>query len=348
MKKKFTLAELASLTDSRLVGDPSHTITGVNSLDEALENEASFLANDRYHDSLKRSKAGVICTSSEVERKNLLISKDPSKTFQKIVELLSEKKRIPFKGISPRAIVDKSAKIKEGVNIAPSVVIDKGVSIEESTTIYPNCYIGENVSIGKDCLIHANVTIRENCRIGNNVIIQPGAVIGSCGFGLIKDNEGRYSKINHVGVVVIEDNVEIGANTTIDRARFKETIIREGTKIDNLVQIAHNVEIGKNCAIAAQSGFSGSSKTGDNVIIAGQVGVAGHLKLDDNVMVAAQSGISKNLKAGKYRGTPAIDFDRWNREYVYMRRVKNYIKKIEELEKKIIDLEKKVGKINLS
>ena len=196
------------------------------------------------------------------------------------------------------------------------------------------------MKIGKFCKIYPNVVIRENVKIADFCIIQPGAIIGSCGFGYIPDEKGNFQKLKQIGSVSIEENVEIGANTTIDRARFQETKIKKGAKIDNLVQIAHNVEIGENNAIAAQSGFSGSSKTGKNVIIAGQVGVAGHLELSDNTMIAAQSGISKNLPPGKYRGTPAIPINKWNREKVHIRNLLKHVKKLKDLENKVSKLEK--------
>jgi UDP-3-O-[3-hydroxymyristoyl] glucosamine N-acyltransferase len=199
-------------------------------------------------------------------------------------------------------------------------------------TIYPN------VKIKKNCIIHSNVVIRENTIINNRVIIQPGAVIGSCGFGYTFENF-EYKKLLQLGNVILEDDVEIGANTTIDRARFSSTIIKKGTKIDNLVHIAHNVEIGSNCAIAAQTGIAGSSKIGNFNVMGGQVGITGHVKLDDQVMLATRSGVSKNLKKGKYRGSPAINLNDYNRNYIFQKNFKNILEK---LEKKIASLEEKL------
>lgn len=342
--KQFTLKTLAEITNSKLIGDEKHEISGVNSLEAANTNDASFLANSRYEEAMKKSNAGVICVNHSTlvfEKKNFLISDDPSRAFQKIAELIISAESISgFEDIHPTAIIHPSAKIGKNVNIGPYVVIDRNAHVENNTKIYSHTYIGPNVKIGSFCTIFSNVSIRESSQIGNRVIIQPGAVIGSCGFGFVCDKDGKYQKLQQLGFVVIEDDVEIGANTTIDRARFNHTLIKKGSKIDNLVQIAHNVEIGENNAIAAQTGISGSSKTGKNVILGGQVGIAGHLKLSDNVMVGAQSGISKNLEEGKYRGTPAAPISEWNREYVLQRKLYSYVDRIKKLEAKIEELKK--------
>jgi UDP-3-O-[3-hydroxymyristoyl] glucosamine N-acyltransferase len=341
--KCYTIKELASFTQCEIIGNENHKIFGINSLEAATSDEASFLANERYNEALKNSQAGVICINQSgpiIKGKNYLVSANPSRAFQTIAELLLSDIPSAFTGIHQTAVIHSSAIIGKNVNVGPYVVIDQKAIIKDNCTIYANTYIGPNVKIGNDCVIYSNVTIRENSKIGNKVIIQPGAVIGSCGFGFLADEQGKYHKLNQIGNVVIEDEVEIGANTTIDRARFDKTLIRKGTKIDNLVQIAHNVQIGENTAVAAQSGISGSSKLGNNVVLAGQVGVAGHLNLSDKVMVGAQSGISKNLPSGKYRGTPAQPISEWNREHVYVRKLSEYFDKIKELENRIDALEK--------
>lgn len=341
--KSYKIKELASLTGSKIAGDENLEISGINSLEAASSDEASFLANSRYNEVLKSTKAGVICVDSTcdlIAGMNFLISENPSKAFQKIAELLFSETTSAFTGIDKSAVIHPSAILGKNVNIGPNVVIDQKSHIKDNTWIYPNTYIGADVEIGSDCLIYSNVSIRESTKIGNRVIIQPGAVIGSCGFGFIPDEKGRYHKLKQMGNVVIEDDVEIGANTTIDRARFDKTLIKKGVKLDNLVQVAHNVIIDENTVIAAQTGISGSSKLGKNVILGGQVGIAGHLTLSDNVMVGAQSGISKHLSPGKYRGSPAIPMNEWNREYVHMRNIEKYLDKIKELEQKISKLEK--------
>ncbi|NGX50062.1 MAG: UDP-3-O-acylglucosamine N-acyltransferase [Candidatus Anoxychlamydiales bacterium] len=338
----ITLKELADLTTSRLVGDANFKISGVNTLDEASVNEASFLANPRYLDSMLKSKAGVICVDKNAElekNKNYLVSDDASKTFQEIIGFFSKEKKLSgFEAIHKNATVHKSAKIGRNVVILPSSVIDENVHIDDGAFIGSGVYIGPNTSIGKETIIHSNVTIREFSIIKDRVIIQSGAVIGSCGFGYLHQKDGSFKKLEQAGNVIIEDDVEIGANTCIDRARFKSTIIKKGTKIDNLVQIAHNVEIGKNTAIAAQTGIAGSTKVGDFVIMGGQVGVTGHVEIASFVQLATRSGVSKNLKKGRFRGSPAIYLNDYNRQYITY---KNLSKTLKKLEEKLSTLEEK-------
>ncbi len=340
-KRSFTLEELANITKSKLVGDPTKIIEGFNTLDIAQNNEASFLANSRYEDAMRKSKAGVICIDDITptdENKNYLISKDPSKVFQTIVEAMinNDTKIVGYENIHPTAVIDESATIEENVTIGPYTFIDKNVTIKKNTIITSHVTISMNVKIGENCIIHPSVVVREDCIIGNRVIIQPGAIIGSCGFGYTQDKEGKFQKLHHIGNVIIEDDVEIGANTTIDKARFKSTIISKGTKIDNLVQIAHNVTVGKNNAIAAQTGIAGSSKTGNNILMGGQVGITGHIVITDNVMLATRSGVSKSLKKpGKYRGSPAIDLNEYNRQKVYERKIGKLFKELESIKKQL-------------
>ncbi|MFA6118830.1 MAG: UDP-3-O-(3-hydroxymyristoyl)glucosamine N-acyltransferase [Parachlamydiales bacterium] len=341
---KATLKKLAELTSSQLIGDENFEISGVNTLEDATSLQASFLANPRYLELMKKSKAGVICLDNTIQiesDKNYLISENPSLAFQKIVQffLSSENQFSGFNRVNQNAAIHPTAKIKETVTVLPNATIDKNVIILDNTFIGANVYIGPNCQIGKDCIIHSNVTIREGSIINNRVILQPGAVIGSCGFGYLPEKDGSYKKLDQMGNVIIEDDVEIGANTCIDRARFKHTIIKKGTKIDNLVQIAHNVEIGEHTAIAAQSGIAGSAKIGSHVIMGGQVGVTGHIEIENKTMLATRSGVSKNLKTGKYRGSPAIPIEEYNRQYVAF---KNLEKTLKRLEEKINKLESNV------
>ena len=320
-----SLRELAELTKSRLVGDPNHGITGVEDLASASSEEASFLANPIYRPLLSTTEAGVICIDSEtplIEGKNYLISEKPSDTFQQIVRLFLSPLPSGFTGIHPSAVIHPSVKIGQNVDIGPHVVIDQGCTIGDHTHIGAGAAIGPGVSIGTHCHIHPNVTIREGCILGNRVIIQPNAVIGSCGFGYTTDNSGKHLKQEQLGIVILEDDVEIGANTTIDRARFKATRICRGTKIDNLVQIAHNCTLGPYNIIVAQTGISGSVKTGRHVIMGGQTGTVGHIQIADGAMFAARSGIKKSIrKGGKYGGNPAVALEDHNREQVTLRRL---------------------------
>ena len=334
----FTLAELATLTASRLIGDPSLRIHNVADLESAGSEDASFLASPLYEKAMLASKAGVVFIAEYTpfpSGRNFLISENPSRAFQQAVEVfIGDISYSGFSGIHPSAIVHPEAVIGKNVTIGPRAVIDQKVTIGDNTIIGVGCYVGPNVAIGTDCLLHPNVTIRERCQIGNRVIVQPGAVIGSCGFGYTTDNMGRHTKLNQVGIVIIEDDVEIGANTTIDRSRFKATIIGQGSKIDNLVQIGHGVEIGKHNIIVAQTGIAGSTKTGAYVVIGGQVAIAGHLTIADKTMIAGKSGVSKSiLKPGKYRGTPAVPLDEYNRNYVYLRNIESYIEQLKKVQK---------------
>lgn len=346
MTKHFTLAELAAKTAAALVGDPSFSITGVNTLDEATEEDASFLANPRYVEAMKRSGAGVICIDRKtplVEGKNYLIADNPSRAFQIIAELLLLSSSSAFQGIHPTAVIHETVQIAPRVTIGPYAVVDRASQIGEGTVIGPHVSIGCEVIIGKNCHLHPSSVVRERCCLGNRVILQPGAVIGSCGFGYLPDAEGRYQKLEQLGIVILEDDVEIGAHTTVDRSRFKATRIRRGTKIDNLCQIAHNVEIGEDNAIAAQTGIAGSVKTGKRVLLGGQVGIVGHVVLDDEVMIATRGGVSKSLKKGKYRGSPAILIHEYHRQEVFIRKLEEYVERIKDLEQKVALLNKLIS-----
>ncbi len=344
-QKQFRLAELAELTQATLVGDPNCLISGVETLENATSEDASFLANARYREAMQQSNAGVICIGKDlplIPERNFLISDDPSRTFQSIVEaiLLDESSRTGFTGIHPTAVIHPSVKLGKDVLVGPYAVIDAGTEIQDRTHIGPFVSIGAGVSIGPDCILYAHVVIRERCIIGTRVIIQPGAVIGSCGFGYTTDSKGQHQKLDQLGNVVIEDDVEVGANTTIDRARFKTTRVSHGTKIDNLVQIAHNVTIGPHNIIVSQTGIAGSSKTGKHVIFGGQAGVVGHVEITDNVLIATRGGISKSItQSGKYAGSPVMPLSDYNRQQVQLRKINDYVKKIEELEKRLNELE---------
>lgn len=349
--KKWSIQELAEITSSEMFGDPRHVITGMESLENASNSEASFLANPRYHEAMLKSRAGVICVGKNVEPvsgKNFLISDNPSLTFQKIIELFVSPSLLQsgFSGIHPTAVVHPSAQLGENVQIGPYVVIDKDVKIGSHSTIYPHVYIGSGTTLGKNCVVHAHVTIRELCILGDRVTLQPGAIIGSCGFGYTTDAKGEHTKLEQLGNVILEDDVEIGAGTTIDRARFSKTLISKGTKIDNLVQIGHNVQIGPHNIIVSQSGIAGSVKTGRNVVLGGQAGVVGHIEIADFVMVATRGGISKSMpKAGKYAGSPVMPLDEYNRQQVQLRKIGKYVEQIENLAQEVKELKEALSKI---
>ena len=342
----LSLERIAQLTSSQLVGNPLQLISNVADLESATFSDASFLSNPRYEQSMRNSLAGAIFIHSSaklLDGKNFLLSDDPSLAFQKLVDHFYKDamELTGFTDIHPTAVIHPTAHIGKQVAVGPHAVVDKAVIVGDKTSIGAGTYIGPSSKIGKECHIFPNVTIRERSQIGDRVILQPGCVIGSCGFGYITDKQGKHIKLNQVGTVVIEDDVEIGANTTIDRSRFKETRIKRGTKIDNLVQIAHGVTVGQDNIIVSQAGIAGSSETGRHVVLGGQVGLVGHIKLADGVMVAASSGVSKSIpQAGKYGGIPAVPLNEYNRNAVYLRNIERYIDQIKSLEKRLEKLEK--------
>ncbi len=351
-KKSFTLAELAELTQSQLIGDPTYLIFSVADLESAESRDASFLTKmpygqvSRYEKAMQQSKAGVIFIHPSIvlmDHRNYLLNDDPSRAFQQVLELFNEteKELTGFKGIHPTAVIHPTCKIGQDVHIGPLVVIDQEVTIGDRTSIGAGSFIGAHTVIGMDCTLYARITIREKCLLGHRIVIQPGAVIGSCGFGYTMDKQGHHQKLGQFGTVIIDDDVEIGANTTIDRSRLKSTHIGRGTKIDNLVQIGHGVVLGEDNLIIAQVGISGSTQTGRHVVLAGQVGVTGHLKIGAGVIVAAQAGVEKSLpNAGKYGGKPARPLTEQNRNSVHVRRLEKYAQQIQDLEKRLEALEK--------
>jgi UDP-3-O-[3-hydroxymyristoyl] glucosamine N-acyltransferase len=333
----LTLQEIAKLCGGELNGNPACRITGAASLDEAVEGEIAFYNNPRYMPRLRKTRASAVFVPSDFSEETPVAQvrvADPSKAFEQVVIKLAPLPVAFVPGIHATAIVDRSAKIGARVSIQPHAVIEAGATIGDETVIGAGSYIGHETKIGSGSMIYPNVTIRERTIIGSRVIIHGGAVIGADGFGF-EFVEGRYQKIPQIGIVQIDDDVEIGANTTIDRARFGRTWIQEGVKIDNLVQIAHNVTIGKNSIIAAQTGISGSTRVGQKVMMAGQVGVIGHLTIDDNTVIAAQSGISKDLPGGAWFGSPAVPLPEAKRQIAWIHRLGKLFDRVKALEKKL-------------
>lgn len=346
----INLQALAALTTSKLIGNPLHAISNVADLEQATSQDASFFSNPCYQRSFDQSQAGVIFIAPQTpikENKNYLICEKPSQAFQQLIDHFHPPRLSPsaFQGIHPTAVIHKTADLAASVTVGPHVVIDEHVVIQMNTFVGAGTYIGPYTTIGQNCVIHPRVVLREFCQLGDRVIIQPGAVIGSCGFGYQTNEQGQHIKLNQVGNVILENDVEIGANTTIDRARFKSTRIGQGSKIDNLVQIAHGVTLGTHNIIASQAGMAGSSSTGSYVVLAGQVGVVGHVYLEDKVSVSAQSGVSKSLKTGDYRGTPAKPIQEFNRHYIYLNQVEKQVNTLENRLKIIEDLLNKVNSL---
>ncbi len=342
-----TIKEIADFLEGEVKGDPSVIIKGISGIKEAKEGDITFLANAKYSCLINDTKASCIIVdkefgNKEIKGKNFIIVDNPSLSFAKLIELIVPV-QVKFEPmISDKAFIGEGVELGKDVHIAPFAVLDKNSKIGDRTVIGAGVYIGPDTEIGDDCLIYPNVSIRERIIIGNRVIIHSGAVVGSDGFGF-STVKGIHKKIPQIGNVVIEDDVEVGANVTIDRARFGKTIIRKGTKIDNLVQIAHNVEIGENTIIVAQTGIAGSTVIGNNVILAGQSGVNGHISIGDNAVVAARAGVVKNVGKGEVvSGYPALSHSKTKRIQIAMTRLPEMIKKIKSLENKIEELEKEL------
>ncbi|MFQ5511400.1 MAG: UDP-3-O-(3-hydroxymyristoyl)glucosamine N-acyltransferase [Candidatus Krumholzibacteriia bacterium] len=341
----YSLKELAELVGGALSGDGSTRITGVAGIKEAGSGEITFLANTKYRQFLSSTRASAVIGPREIECALPSIRlEDPYLGFLKVVTMFAERARTQYpRGQHPTAIVDKGARLGANVSIGPYCQIEAGARIGDNSVVLRGGYVGANTAIGESCLIYPNVTIREGCEIGSRVIIHPGAVVGSDGFGFAKDGETQR-KIPHIGIVVIGDDVEIGANTTIDRATTGVTRIGGGTKIDNLVQIAHNVTVGKNCIMAAQVGISGSAELGEGVVIGGQAGLVGHIVIGDGVVIAAQAGVTKSIPAGTtVSGYPAREHAQARKLYGFTTRLPELYRKIQELARKVAQLEKGKG-----
>ena len=340
---KINISKIADLVNGKIVGNHDFEIIGVSNLKEAKEGDLSFLYMSSYSEQLNSTKASAVLIPPSFDKINKNLTyievEKPNLAFQKVInEYL--KPKFTLIGIDNSASIDDSVLISDHVGIGKNVVVDANSTIGVGSKIFHNTVIMENCTIGKNVLIFPNVTIRENTIIGNNVIIHSGTVIGSDGFGYSPDENGVYHKIPQIGNVIIEDDVEIGSNVSIDRAAVGSTIIHQGVKLDNLVQIAHNVKVGKNTVMSAQTGISGSTIIGNNCIFAGQVGLVGHVEIADNVIVGAQSGVSKGIKkAGTYFGSPAKEIHTTLRLEAHFRSLPKYAEKIKELEKKLAQLE---------
>jgi UDP-3-O-[3-hydroxymyristoyl] glucosamine N-acyltransferase len=306
---RITVRQLAEQIDAKLIGDGEGYISGVNTVEAADENEVAFISNEKFISKLQQTQAGALITETKFENltKSQLVVKNVNAGLIKALSIFAPKLAPRKAGIHPRAIVAETAKVSQSAHIGPDVHIDEGAEIGEGSIIAAGCKIGENTKIGDNCRLDCNVVVYHNCVIGNNVIIQANSTIGSTGFGY-SHIDGAHKLIPHNGEVIIEDCVEIGANSCIDRAKFGNTIIGAGTKIDNLVQIAHNVVIGKCCLIAGQVGLAGSCKLGDGVVLAGQVGIVDHIEVGNGVIAGARTAIFQDVPGGQIiLGVPAVE-----------------------------------------
>ncbi len=346
---QVTAQDVANILDGEVVGDPSTIITGPGKIEEAVHGNISFLSNQKYTHHVYTTGASAILVSQdfvpEHEVKATLIKvKD---VYTSLAILLQKFGQVDhgFSGVSDQAIVDPSARIGDNVSIAAGAVIAADAIIDTGSVIYPQVYIGKGSKIGAGTILHAGVKVMFGCTIGANCIIWPNTVIGSDGFGFSPDADRKYTKIPQIGNVIIEDDVEIGANCAVDRATMGSTIIRQGVKLDNLIQVAHNVEIGAHTVMAGQSGIAGSSKIGKHVVVGGQVAIAGHLTIANGAMIQGQSGIGGNIteENSKWYGTPAIGYRNYLRSYAHFRNLPDLAQKMKTLEKELEALKKSLG-----
>ena len=319
-------------------GEPEKTFAGMAALDAAGPQDISFLGNEKYRPLFQTTAAGVVIVppgeTDGPEAVSLIVVGNPSLAFASVVRHFAVAARPFTPGVHPRAWVDPSAKLDPAkVCVHPGAAIMAGATVGDGCEIGPNAVVGEDAVIGRDCRLYANVSVRERCVLGDRVILQPGAVIGSDGYGYEFSN-GRHLKIDQVGIVELGDDVEIGANTTLDRARFGKTVVGEGTKIDNLVQIAHNVVIGNHCLVISQSGIAGSSRLGNYVTVAAQVGIAGHVSVGDKAILGARTGVTSNLEGGlTYLGNPAVPFAQEQKIRALVRRLPKLVEDVRALKK---------------
>lgn len=342
-----TVKEIAHFISGEVVGDGNIRISGVSGIKEAGDGDIAFILNEKFSQLIDTTKASCVVAPKSVRSdacRSMILVDNPSIAFSKIINAVYPD-RIPHpKGVHPSAVIAKTAKVGRNVGVGPYVVIEDGASIGDGTVIYPLSYIGKNSKVGNDCIFYPNTTIREEITIGDRVIMHPGCVIGSDGFGYDTKPDGSHVKIPQMGTVVIEDDVELGSCVTVDRARFNKTVIGKGSKIDNLVQIAHNVIIGPYCLVAAQSGISGSCELGRNVVMGGQVGLAQHIKLGDFVMVGAQSGVTKSFPQPKtilFGGIQARPIDKAKEILGIIGLLPRLYERVKILEAKIKELETK-------
>jgi UDP-3-O-[3-hydroxymyristoyl] glucosamine N-acyltransferase len=341
---QLTLDELARLVGGTVSGDGALVIRGVNGLEQAGPGEIAFLANSKYAPLLATTKASAVIVADGIEVSLPAIRvKNPDLAFARAAERLLGGGWRPAPGVHPSAVVSPAARIGKDVAIGACTVVEEGAAIGDGCVLYPQVYVGAGARIGPGCLLWPQAVVRERCELGARVILHSGAVVGSDGFGYATE-AGVHHKIPQVGIVVLEDDVELGANTAIDRARFGKTVIGRGTKIDNLVQIAHNVTMGQGCLLAAQAGISGSTRLGNYVVLGGQAGLAGHLELGDRAIVTAQSGLGKDVPAGAMvSGEHAIETKRHFREKAAMARMPEALQEIRKLRQEIEELKKKLG-----
>jgi len=341
---QFSASQIAMMIGGKVEGNADAAAGSFGKIEEAQAGQLAFLANPKYEEYLYSTGASVVIVNDSLELKQavsttLIRVKDAYSAFADLLDKYQQIKTQQLSGIQQPVYIDATAVTGVNVFIGAFAYLGENVVVGDGTKIFPNAFLGNNVVMGKNCIIHPGVKIYHDCVIGNNVVIHAGTIIGGDGFGFAPLPDGTFKKIPQIGNVIIEDNVEIGSNTTIDRATLGSTLIKAGAKLDNLLQIGHNAEVGNNTIIAAQSGISGSTKVGNNVMIGGQVGIVGHITIGDGARVNAQSGVSKSLEAGKtVTGSPAYEFTAALRSQATSRKLPDLEKRIYELEKIIASL----------
>jgi UDP-3-O-[3-hydroxymyristoyl] glucosamine N-acyltransferase len=337
---KFTALQIAGILEGDIVGNPEVEVSKLAKIEEGTKGSLTFLANPKYTQYIYNTKSSIIIVNKDFEPENelnttLIKVDDAYKSFSKLLEYYNQIK-MNKTGIEQPCFISESASYGDNVYIGAFSYIGDNVLLGMNVKVYPNSYIGDNVTIGDDVVIFSGAKIYSDCVIGNHCVINSGAIIGADGFGFTPNEKGEYNKVPQTGNVILEDYVDIGAATTIDRATLGSTIIRSGVKLDNQIQIAHNVEIGKNTVIAAQTGIAGSTKIGENCQIGGQVGIAGHLSIGNNVKIQAQSGIGRHVKDNEVlQGSPALSYGDYNKSYVHFKNLPKIVKGIDDIEKKI-------------
>ena len=337
---KFTAAQIAEILEGEVVGDENVVVFKLAKIEEGIAGSLTFLANPKYVNFIYSTKATItIVNDNFIPEQSLTTTlikvKDAYQSFSKLLEYYNQVKLMKS-GIEQPSVISENVIYGDHLYLGSFSFIGKNVTIGHNVKIYPNCFIGDNVIIGDNCIFYAGVKVYSETEIGNNCNFHSGCVIGSDGFGFAPTENGTFSKIPQIGNVIIEDNVEIGANSTIDRATLGTTFIRSGVKLDNHIQVAHNVEIGENTVIAAQTGIAGSTKIGNNCFIGGQVGIAGHIIIGNNVRIQAQSGVGKNINDDEViQGSPSFGYSDYSKSYVHFKNLPKIVNDIHEIQKKI-------------
>ncbi|WP_081210891.1 UDP-3-O-(3-hydroxymyristoyl)glucosamine N-acyltransferase [Salegentibacter sediminis] len=337
---KFTASQIAEILEGKIVGDPEAEVSELAKIEEGTKGALTFLSNPKYNSYIYTTKASITIVNEDFKPEQpidttLIKVKDAYKAFSKLLEYYNQVK-LNKSGIEQPSFISEEVEYGDDIYLGAFSYVGKKVKIGNNVKIYPNVYLGDNVKIGDNVILFSGVKIYSDCIVGSNCVIHSGVIVGADGFGFSPEEDGKYAKVPQIGNVIIEDDVEIGAGTTIDRATLGSTIIRKGVKLDNQIQIAHNVEIGEHTAIAAQTGIAGSTKIGKNCLIGGQVGIAGHLYIGDRVRIQAQSGIGRNVKDGEaLQGSPAIGYSDYNKSYIHFKNLPKTVDTIEQLRKKI-------------